>query len=139
MPRDDAAQIELWRLPLLSHANRSLALDRFSDLTRRNDVAVKGSLKRPQCDGIAIGCTCPELQFFLDMRGQFLLGNIGVAIRDGLRARPALAVAALPGFPRRHEGFSVWTVVSHSVFLSVLAPIDHRSNLNGVQADPQGE
>jgi len=63
MPRDDAAQIELWRLPLLSHANRSLALDRFSDLTRRNDVAVKGSLKRPQCDGIAIGCTCPELQF----------------------------------------------------------------------------
>ena len=129
MPRDDAAQIELWRLPLLSHANRSLALDRFSDLTRRNDVAVKGSLKRPQCDGIAIGCACPELQFFLDMR-QFLLGNIGVAIRDGLRARPALGVATLPGFRRPHEGFSVWTMVSHSVFLSVLAPIDHRSSIS---------
>ena len=45
--------MDLWRLPhLLRHANRGLALDRVADLTRRGDVAFKGSLKRPQCDGI---------------------------------------------------------------------------------------
>src|SRR5215467_14416081 len=100
MPRDDLVESELWRLPLLPHADRGLALDRFPDLTRRNDVAVKGSLKRPQCDGIAIGGTCPELHFFLDMRGQLLLGNIGVAIGDGLYVRPTRWVAALSGSPR---------------------------------------
>ena len=53
MPRRDRAQMDLWRLPhLLRHANRGLALDRVADLTRRGDVAFKGSLKRPQCDGI---------------------------------------------------------------------------------------
>src|SRR6516225_4852520 len=123
MARRDRAQIELWRFPLLRHANRGLALDRFADLTRGGDVAFKGNLKRPQCDGIAIGCTWPELQFFPDILGQLLFGNVGVAIRDRLHARPARRVAALPGFPRRHEAFSVWTAVSHSVFLSVLAPI----------------
>ena len=58
----DRAQIELRRLPLLRHANRGLALDRFADLTHGGDVAFKGGLKRPQCDGIAIGCTCPGRQ-----------------------------------------------------------------------------
>src|SRR6516164_6935090 len=87
MPRRDRAQVNLWRLPLLRHANRGLALDRFADLTRRGDVAIKGSLKRPQCDGIAIGCTRPELQFFPDILGQLLLGNVGVAIRDRLHRR----------------------------------------------------
>ena len=53
----DRAQIELRRLPLLRHANRGLALDRFADLTHGGDVAFKGGVKRPQCDGIAIGCT----------------------------------------------------------------------------------
>ena len=64
------------------------------------DVAFKGSLKRPQCDGIAIGCTWPDLQFFPDILGQLLFGNMGVAVRDRLHARPARRVAALPGFPR---------------------------------------
>jgi len=36
-------------------------------------------------------------------------------------------VAALPGLPRRLEAFSVWITVRHSVFLSVLAPIDQAS------------
>src|SRR6516225_2287759 len=137
MPRRDRAQIDLWRLPLLRHANRGLALDRFADLTRRGDVAFKGSLKRPQCDGIAIGCTGPELQFFPDILGQLLFGNVGVAVRDRLRARPARRVGALPGFPR-YEALRVRNAVSHCVFLTVLAQIDHRSILNGVQADPRG-
>ena len=47
MTRRDRTQIDLWRLPLLRHTNRGLALDRFADLTRRGDVAFKGSLKRP--------------------------------------------------------------------------------------------
>src|SRR6516162_5974946 len=127
MPRRDRAQIDLRRLPLLRHANRGLALDRFADLTRRGDVAFEGSLKRPQCDGIAIGCAWPELQFFPDILGQLLFGNVGVAIRDRLRARPTGRVAALTRFPRRHEALSVWIAVSHSVILSVLAPIAQAS------------
>src|SRR5215472_10563645 len=121
MTRGDRTQIDLWRFPLLRHTNRGLALDRFADLARRGDVA--GSLKRPQCDGIAIGCTWPELQFFPDILGQLLFGNVGVAIRDRLHARPARQVAALTGLPRRQEALSVWIAVSHSVFLSVIAPI----------------
>src|SRR6516225_2673918 len=89
------------------------------------------------CDGIAIGCTWPELQFFPDILGQLLLGNVGVAVRDRLRARPARRVAALPGFPR-YEALRVRNAVSHCVFLTVLAQIDHRSILNGVQADSRG-
>src|SRR6516225_4702050 len=117
MPRRDRAQIELRRLPhLLRHANRGLALDRFADLARRGDVAFKGGLKRPQSDGIAIRCTWPELQFFPDILGQLLFGNVGIAIRDRLHARPTRRVAALPRFPRRQEAFSVWIAVSHSVF-----------------------
>ena len=54
MQRRDRAQIDLWPFPLLGHTNRGLALNRLADLTRRGDVAFKGSLKRPQCDGIAI-------------------------------------------------------------------------------------
>jgi len=42
MPRRDLAQIELRRLPLLRHANRGLALDRFADLARRGDIAFNG-------------------------------------------------------------------------------------------------
>src|SRR6516164_10141484 len=138
MPRRDRAQIELRRLPhLLRHANRGLALDRFADLARRVDVALKGGLKRPQCDGIAIRRTWPELQFFPDILGQLLFGNVGVAIRDRLRARPARRVAALTGFPR-YEALRVRAAVSHCVFLTVLAQIDHRSILNGVQADSRG-
>ena len=34
-----------------------------------------------------------------------------------------LAATLLFTFPRRHETFSIWIVVSHSVFLSVLSPI----------------
>src|SRR6516162_3470681 len=122
MPRRDRAQIELWRFPLLRHTNRGLALDRFADLARRGDVAFKGSLKRPQGDGIAIGCTWPELQFFPDILGQLLFGNVSVAIRDRLHARPARRVAALPGFPR-HQALGVRIAVGHSVFLSLLAQI----------------
>src|SRR5215469_167046 len=126
MPRRDRAQVDLWRLPLLRHPNRGLALDRLADLARRGDVAFKGSLKRPQCDGIAIGCTWPELQFFPDILGQLLFGNVGVAIRDRLHARPARRVAALPGFPR-YEALRVRIAVGHSVFLSVLAQIAQAS------------
>src|SRR6516164_7874698 len=112
MPRRDRAQIDLWRLPhLLRHANRGLALDRFTDLTRRGDVAFKGSLKRPQCNGIAIGCTWPELKFFPDILGQLLFGNVGVPVRDRLRARPARRIAALPRFPR-YEALRVRIAVS---------------------------
>src|SRR6516225_11037572 len=125
LPDTLAQHEELAVLPSLSTnvGEAQKALDRFADLTRGGDVAFKGNLKRPQCDGIAIGCTWPELQFFPDALGQLLFGNVGVAIRDRLHARPARRVAALPGFPRRHEAFSVWIAVSHSVFLSVLAPI----------------
>src|SRR6516165_1569156 len=126
MPSRNRAQIDLRRFPLLRHANRGLALDRFADLTRRGDVAVKGSLKRPQSDGIAIRCTWPELQFFPDILGQLLFGNVGIAIRDRLHARPTRRVAALPGFPR-YEALRVRVAVSHSVFLSVLAQIAQAS------------
>src|SRR6516164_11092135 len=126
MPRRDRAQIELRRIPVLRHANGGLALDRFADLTRRGNVAFKGSLKRPPCDGIAIGCTWPELQLFSDILGQLLFGNVGVAVRDRLHARPARRVAALPGFPR-DEAFRVRIAVSHYVFLSLLPPIAQAS------------
>ena len=73
--RRHGAHVELRRLPLLRHANRGLALDRFADLARRSDIPFKGGLKRAQCDGIAIGCTWPELQFFPDILGQLFFGN----------------------------------------------------------------
>jgi hypothetical protein len=59
-----------------SSVTRIVALPSIASRTSRcrGDVAFKGGLKRPQCDGIAIGCARPKLQFFPDILGQLLFG-----------------------------------------------------------------
>jgi len=64
-----------------------------------------------------------QAEFLSDVLGQRHFAHELIAPGYGFAPRPTRRVATLPGFPRRHEAFSVWIAVRHSVFLSVLAPI----------------
>src|SRR6516164_3647915 len=127
MPCRDRAQIDLWRLPLLIRVNRGLALNRFADLTSRARVAVKRRAKLHKRKRIAISRTGFQAELLSNAVGQRHFAHELIAPGYGFAPRPTRRVAALPGFPRRHESFSVWIAVRHSVFLSVLAPIAQAS------------